>query len=53
MLIACNTAVERLPLTSRPEQFSIALIVAALRAAADHLDYIDSLYEIATELEAQ
>ena len=24
---------------------------AALRAAADHLDYIDSLYEIATELE--
>jgi hypothetical protein len=28
-----------------------ASTVAALRAAADHLEYIDSLYEIATELE--
>lgn len=26
-------------------------IAAALRTAADHLEYIDSLYEIATELE--
>ena len=29
----------------------LAVAVAALRAAADHLDYIDSLYEIAAELE--
>jgi hypothetical protein len=28
-------------------------LAAALRAAADHLDYIDSLYEITAELEAQ
>ena len=37
VLIACNTAVERLPLTAKPEQFSIALIAAALRAAANHI----------------
>lgn len=29
------------------------IAAAALRAVADHLDYIDSLYEIAAELEAQ
>ena len=51
VLIACNTAIERLPLTAKPEQFSIALIAATLRAAADHLDYINSLYEVAAELE--
>jgi hypothetical protein len=34
MLDACNDAVERLPLTAEPEQFSVALIAAALRAAA-------------------
>ena len=34
VLDACNDAVERLPLSSPPEQFSIALIAAALRAAA-------------------
>ena len=34
VLDACNDAVERLPLTAEPEQFSVALIAAALRAAA-------------------
>ena len=29
----------------------LAAAVVALRTAADHLEYIDSLYEIATELE--
>jgi len=29
------------------------IVAAALRAAADHLDYIDSLYAIAAELEGQ
>ena len=38
VMTACNDAVERLPLSStKPEQFSIALIAAALRAAADQL----------------
>jgi hypothetical protein len=37
---------------ARPEpHHQLEAIAAALRAAADHLDYIDSLYEIATELE--
>lgn len=35
--MACNDAVELLPLTAKPEQFSIALIAAALRAAADQV----------------
>ena len=37
VLDACNDAVERLPLSSTPEHFSIALIAAALRAAADQV----------------
>ena len=37
VLDACNDAVERLPLSSTPEQFSIALIAAALEAAADQV----------------
>lgn len=38
VLDACNDAVERLPLSStKPEQFSIALIAAALEAAADQV----------------
>ena len=38
VLTACNDAVERLPLSStKPEQFSIALIAAAMRAAADRV----------------
>ena len=67
VLKACNDAVERLPLSSTPEQFSIALIAAALRAAAMHLrseEYVicngssyammievDDLLDLATELE--
>ena len=37
VLTACNDAVERLPLSSTPEHFSIALIAAALRTAADQV----------------
>jgi hypothetical protein len=38
VLKACDGAVERLPLISkRPQQFSIALIAAALKAAADQV----------------
>jgi hypothetical protein len=37
VMIACNDAVKRLPLNSPPEQFSIAMIAAALRAAADQV----------------
>jgi hypothetical protein len=38
VMTACNDAVERLPLSStKPEQFSIALIAAALRAAVDQV----------------
>ena len=38
VLYACNDAVERLPLSStKPEQFSIALIAAALEAVADQV----------------
>jgi hypothetical protein len=38
VLNACNEAVERLPLTAEPEQFSVAMIAAALRAAVDQAD---------------
>ena len=37
VLDACNDAVERLPLSSTPEHFSIALIAAALEAVADQV----------------
>jgi hypothetical protein len=35
VLDACNEAVERLPLTAEPEQFSVAMIAAALKVAAN------------------
>jgi hypothetical protein len=61
VLNACNEAVERLPLTAEPEQFSVVMIAAALRAAADQVvpaggsrknnEIRDELLAIATELE--
>ena len=35
VLYACNDAVERLPLSSEPELFSIALIAAAIRESVN------------------
>ena len=34
LLNACNEAVERLPFTAEPMEFSLAMIAAAIRAAA-------------------
>ena len=69
VLAACDDAVNELSLSAPPESFSICLIAAALRAAADHLNaespwpgHIEStgvnwsrneLHKIATELDAQ
>jgi hypothetical protein len=66
VLNACNEAVEQLPLTAEPEQFSVAMIAAALRAAAEELQYrlflpgsdpmiVDAkaLFDLANELEGQ
>jgi hypothetical protein len=56
VLDACNEAVERLPLTAEPEQFSVALIAAALRAAAPQMEFVQDhlkLLAIATEIEAE
>lgn len=56
VLNACNEAVERLPLTAEPEQFSVAMIAAALRAAAPQMEFVQDhlkLLAIAAEIEAE